>query len=498
MVKKILSVVVAFLMLFCTIPLSVFADDVLSVCPKCGERTYVQKTGLTVDACGIGVTYNSKHCNSCRYSYYDWVLFGVAGYKEFDSGSGDSLPDDFISEWIVKNFGKDVKFSQFQAGGGSASPGGVGRNPSGYSGQGVPTVNSSGVMFLSVPFEGYYRYSSFSSPDYIWMTDENYNNYSNSTYFHKKSYYAGSLSDDDSPSRALLLYTFTVPVDGVYYFGKYLNGYTIRRTIFYFKSGQSGEGETKFNYSDNNTYYQAKHFNKGDVVHFCFDLDARYDKIYKDHANNKDSCTLGKFWFYPALVCFEPDPDSSTLSNQTNIIINNNTWNGNIYVDNTNKLTYIYPQYTVNNETKISNNPIIYNEETKQYYTYDQTTNNYYYITYGDPAPTPTPSPSPDPGGSTPDPGKPTPTPTPGGSDSFGDGSSGNPFKWLGELFKDILEGILKGLWKIITSIFGFVLWLISLLFKLFPWMPNSALVALCGGVVVVTIIRIIKFITGR
>ncbi|MFR2116005.1 MAG: hypothetical protein ACLS45_01795 [Subdoligranulum sp.] len=51
-------------------------------------------------------------------------------------------------------------------------------------------------------------------------------------------------------------------------------------------------------------------------------------------------------------------------------------WNGNIYVDNSTNLTYIYPQYTTVNEknetvTNISNTPIIYNNETKQYYTYD-------------------------------------------------------------------------------------------------------------------------------
>ena len=99
-------------------------------------------------------------------------------------------------------------------------------------------------------------------------------------------------------------------------------------------------------------------------------------------------------------------PLTSTLKQTNNITINNNTWNGNIYQDNSTNLTYIYPQYTTINEnnetvTNISNNPIIYNNTTNQYYTYDTVTNNYYYITYE----APTPSPSPDP----------TPTPEPGG-----------------------------------------------------------------------------------
>ena len=101
----------------------------------------------------------------------------------------------------------------------------------------------------------------------------------------------------------------------------------------------------------------------------------------------------------------------------TNITINNNTWNGNIYTDNSTNLTYIYPQYTTVNEknetvTNISNTPIIYNNETKKYYTYDTVTNNYYYITYEQPvAPTPSPSPSPAPT-ETPSP-SPSPSPSP-------------------------------------------------------------------------------------
>lgn len=111
--------------------------------------------------------------------------------------------------------------------------------------------------------------------------------------------------------------------------------------------------------------------------------------------------------------------------------------------------------------------------------------------------PSPTPAPT--------NPPTPTTPPTPGGDNPGGSGSgsgsgdnSWNPFKWLTDLLKDLIEDILKGLWKLLTSIFGFILWLLSLLFKLFPWMSNSGILALCAGVVVVTVIRIIKFITGR
>lgn len=389
---------------------------------------------------------------------------------------------------------------------------------------------------------------------------------------------------------------------------------------------------------------------------------------------------------YPKDLVVYLRPTSTNIVKNTNVTINNNdysqTWNGNIYTDNSTNLTYIYPQYTTVNEknetvTNISNTPIVYNNETKQYYTYDQTTKNYYYITYNAPSPSPTPAPTWTPGGGatrgggvgrhpsdtdaadwtlhyyvlnnrrydayyalkktevdtdtklpwvdnkkyisttqipiangqytvsvpdgvywrvwswdeasqtltgvnssnwhstinnflfnatgeyifefckadgsdfdtakdvtlklkndkitdyedggtiveeptpSPSPGPtetPSPTeppiptatpkpgggtvPTPGGDSSGGNSGSSdsgwNPFKWLTDLLKDLIEDILKGLWKLLTSIFGFILWLLSLLFKLFPWMPNSGILALCAGVVVVTVIRIIKFITGR
>lgn len=121
--------------------------------------------------------------------------------------------------------------------------------------------------------------------------------------------------------------------------------------------------------------------------------------------------TSSYFYCYgsPVLLVEPSDASSSNISSRTNIIINNNnvknTWNGNVYIDASNHLTYIFPQYTYINEnyehvTSISENPIIYNNETNQYYTYSPTTNNYYYISFGEksdpdsPTPTPTVKPS--------------------------------------------------------------------------------------------------------
>ena len=223
------------------------------------------------------------------------------------------------------------------------------------------------------------------------------------------------------------------------------------------------------------------------------------------------------------------DLSPSQITNNNNITINNNTWNGNIYTDNSTNLTYIYPQYTTINEknetvTNISNTPIIYNNETKQYYTYDTVTNNYYYITYEQPA-TPTPSPSPSPAPTetpspsespiptpTPDPGTaPTSTPKPGGSISTPEtgkpgGSSGSSWwdKLLDKIGNAVIDGllgavsaVLKLIFKLLSTILGWIIWLVSQVLTLFPFLPPSLGALLIGGVVVCFVIGIIKFIRG-
>lgn len=217
------------------------------------------------------------------------------------------------------------------------------------------------------------------------------------------------------------------------------------------------------------------------------------------------------------------DLSPSQITNNNNITINNNTWNGNIYTDNSTNLTYIYPQSTTINEknetvTNISNTPIIYNNETKQYYTYDQTTKNYYYITYNA-QPTPSPSPSPAPSESptpapTPDPGTtPTTTPKPGGSISTPEtgkpgGSSGSGQSWWDKLLDKIgnavidgllgaVSAVLKLIFKLLSTILSWIIWAVSRVFDLLPFLPPGLGGLLVGGVVVCFVIGIIKFIRG-
>lgn len=125
------------------------------------------------------------------------------------------------------------------------------------------------------------------------------------------------------------------------------------------------------------------------------------------YAENAKSTSID-IYLYPILVTC--DPTENPVEEKKEVTIEDNKFTGNIYVDNSTNITYIYPKYTtvnVNNETviEVADHPLIYNPELKTYYVYDQTTNNYYYINYeADPAPTPSPAPTVTPA--------PTPAPT--------------------------------------------------------------------------------------
>lgn len=693
MKKRLVSIILTVFLVLSMVPFAAFADNAI-VCPACGGEVIKKPYHL------VGNYWDFYKCNTCgKWAY----LSGVAGLKLLSAG------DQAIINAADANAILNFSFNNGHLIPAEKAPSGIGRKdlPGYNDDNGTPTIGADGFPTLtfkmllngfSTSFGGTFLYGSpigsYSNGTYsvssiynftgFYATDNatNYPSGCVSYYFDapytgyyqvtdapcsveilSKNYYDNTFSDDNYAGMVQMSYDFT-----------YSKPSLPSRFYDSMKNGESG------NFKSGKVYIV-----KGQRYFFNFYLETYYQL-------SNSSSSFPSYYSvsidFPAPTITVTDIGSiATINKQTNITINNNTWNGNIYTDNSTNLTYIYPQYTTINEknetvTNISTNPIIYNNETKQYYTYDSVTNNYYYITY-ETTPTPTPSPSPAPaptwtpgGGATrgggvgrhpsdtdaadwtlhyyvlnnrrydayyalkktevdtdtklpwvdnkkyisttqipiangqytvsvpdgvywrvwswdeasqtltgvnssnwhstinnflfnatgeyifefckadgsdfntakdvtlklkndkitdyedggtiveeptpspsPEPTEtpspteppiPTATPTPGGGTvptpggDSGGGNSGssdsgwNPFKWLTDFLKDIVETILKGLWKLLTSIFGFILWLLSLLFKLFPWMTNSGILALCAGVVVVTVIRIIKFITGR
>lgn len=319
-------------------------------------------------------------------------------------------------------FGENATATKFTPGGGSTSGGGVGR-PKGYADDnGTSSVNNEGNLTFVAKYcftnDRYHFVDSFSITD----TDKDAN----------KIWHFGSSS--------IQVESYSKNVSDIYAYGGYVLDTQNISGIFYIPKGttfvynpwgeynyhdigfgwNSFETDSIWSHScDGSKQYLIlyRYNNQTKMPNYTYSNENGTDILFYQDSHLRCRYVDGVSSGYPDDLIVYCRPTSVTVNKQTTITINNNTWNGNIYTDNSTNLTYIYPQYTTVNEknetvTNISTTPIIYNNETKQYYTYDQTTKNYYYITYNaQPTPSPSPSPAPTekPGGSisTPETGKP-------------------------------------------------------------------------------------------
>lgn len=445
---------------------SAIVSDIDKTCPTCGATLHaswgstsgaeveleISDTGKVKIPAGAGAFARIHlRCSSCGYEKTETRLLGL-------------------------DFGAEKPGKLVQA------PSGIGRKDlPGYSDNNVPDVSQSGQLHFYAPVTCWgitgsnnYRISS-GTPELVRYNTKDCEGSSFSSESQYSSYVA----------RAICV--FTAPVSGTYYIYK-----DSLVADYYWRFSSSDEWK-KQSLSFKST--KSASFNKGEDGYVS--------------VSTSVSVPLG-FNAKGYGVDIYVNPLTSTINKQTNITINNDysqTWNGNIYTDNSTNLTYIYPQYTTINEknetvTNISNTPIIYNNETKQYYTYDTVTNNYYYISY-EPQATPTPSPSP----------TPAPTEKPGGSISTPEtgkpgGSSGSGQSWWDKLLDKIGNAVIDGLlgaasavlkliFKLLSTILSWILWAVSRVFDLLPFLPPGLGGLLVGGVVVCFVIGIIKFIRG-
>lgn len=445
---------------------SAIIGDIDKTCPTCGSALHafwwstsgaeveveISDTGKIKIPAGAGaIAHIDLRCKSCGYEKKETRLLGL----------------DFGAE----KPGKLVE-----------APSGIGRKDlPGYAGDdGTPTYNSNGVLQLVLEPTGF--------------TSGNAKGFSKKDTSGLNPFWSGaSVSGSSNYMVVNCVYRFVAPCDGIYFIGTDFSASTLFEYSLFFSDWRTYYAK----YTPSKKYDYSITANKGDVLLFRYSIDVgNYGKTYK----------LSGF---PVVIGCEPL--TSNINKQTNITINNNTWNGNIYVDSSSNLTYIYPQYTTINEnnetvTNISTNPIIYNNETKQYYTYDQTTKNYYYIYYGSDSPTPSPAPDP------------SPKPTPGGSGTGGGGDVSTPetgkpgnssgSSWWDKLLSKIGDAIIDGLlgavsavlkliFKLFSTILSWIIWAVSRVFDLLPFLPPGLGGLLVGGVVVCFVIGIIKFIRG-
>lgn len=438
------------------------------------------------DSLPLGLSITKSPCSTpgvdCDQVRYSWDFFGRKGSFVDDKNLPVAQVILHWYKWNEEFYGKNVGFDKLDTTNAGANiPAAGGRNPKGYGDEGKANVTAQGVGCIWVEPFGISNEGGFKK------TAPN-------------SCVTGTSSSGTSfpwNYRFNPTYYFIAPITGLYYVGSFGSPYDFG-TFSIFQNQKWYLHYLTASFSD--TYAYSITLNKGEECYFSYNF------------YNGSAYYQGKpyrFYLNKIPIFIDPLSDSS-ITTTNNITINNNTWNGNIYTDNSTNLTYIYPQYTTVNEknetvTNISTNPIIYNNETKQYYTYDQTTKNYYYIYYGSDSPTPSPTPDP------------SPTPTPGGSGTGGGdvstpetgkpgGSSGSSWwdKLLSKIGDAIIDGllgavsaVLKLIFKLLSTILSWIIWAVSRVFDLLPFLPPGLGGLLVGGVVVCFVIGIIKFIRG-
>ena len=462
MTKRLFSFLLASILMTCTC-LSAFAAD--------SQGGAISNT--------IGNVYNgASDVQSAVSDPVTWYVSNqIVGDSKYSDGIDLICPngdyeehyDDAFSSAVCPYDGEALIIKgngvTFTPGGGSGNLGmGVGRKDlPGYTG-GVSNVNRSGVLmlpmehdFIATTNNSTFEPSTSTSSSYKSVFCPDYKgDYIVADSLGTNIEYSFSCSDDVFSSKMWssdssttfyhgvgVSFKVTAPVDG--YYAVYSSptyscgGYAPTDNSSYSRKDQ------KFSWykgTSGYTSFSRSYYAKGQSIV----INARPRIHYTGLWDIGYPSTSSYFYCYgvPILSVEPVDASSSNISNQTKIVINNNnvknTWNGNVYVDASNHLTYIFPQYTYINEnyehvTSISENPIIYNSETNQYYTYSPTTNNYYYISYGEKTnPTPTPSPDPD---------SPEPTPKPSTPETAegGDDNSGKILDVLYKIWDEIKNG---------------------------------------------------------
>lgn len=431
--KRLISFFLVFSLLLSLFSVSAFADDA-------HQHTFENKREYDLtnlpDGYQIPFTVYEAPCSGgCGYSEYSWNIFGISGKFVDKTGTPALTVYKHYREWFESTYGKNATATK--------APSGIGRKdlPGYADDNGTPSVGSTGALTITAKLRLYpQRYNTISGSSVSYV--DSYSDIENYSISKDGIVCVGSSSGVRVTNGTA--YDVYVIFAGGYMLDVPSAGYigVAEGTKAYIGMGSSlfSNSSAKELWSINKPFIKAtselygctvqansKYFLKFDPIENTdwenSPIRVSFQRSLYSTNNKKYNVPMGNIYWVPAksssflpynTVSLVYYPDTSSVKSYNDITINNNTWNGNIYTDNSTNLTYIYPQYTTVNEknetvTNISNTPIIYNNETKQYYTYDQTTKNYYYITYNAPSPSPTPAPTEKPGGSisTPETGKP-------------------------------------------------------------------------------------------
>lgn len=420
MKKRLISLIVAVVMLFSMLCPAAYADDEtvsFDTCTHEWETPLRSGYSITIPGSDVSFSVKTEQCKKCKWYKHVATIFiaEFTYYSPLNVDANGLVPTELATYWAnvwYNNFGKNATATK--------APSGIGRKdlPGYIDDSGTAHVSKEGKLkfaawpcwfsfnedengktqyFLTDPFKPYRveeETEDYGLYVYDWLGQSNG---PGPSHF---SHYTQPLSDDLYYGNFDFYWIIDSGfVPGTYYIAA--DQPTVKN--YYSKYGaepQILKTEAREYNLPNDSYWGLENsYGLSDYI-------AVWHERRWFYAENAKSTSID-IYLYPFLVTC--DPTENPVEEKKEVTIEDNKFTGNIYVDNSTNITYIYPKYTtvnVNNETviEVADHPLIYNPESKTYYIYDQTTNNYYYINYeADPTPTPSPAPT----------ETPTPTPAP-------------------------------------------------------------------------------------
>ena len=156
MKKRLISLIVAVVMLFSMLCPAAYADDEtvsFDTCTHEWETPLRSGYSITIPGSDVSFSVKTEQCKKCKWYKHVATIFiaEFTYYSPLNVDANGLVPTELATYWAnvwYNNFGKNATATKFTPGGGSTSGGGVGR-PKGYADDsGTPSINSQGQLIV--------------------------------------------------------------------------------------------------------------------------------------------------------------------------------------------------------------------------------------------------------------------------------------------------------------------------------------------------------------
>lgn len=383
MLKRVISLILCSALVFSIACFSAFAveSNNYDTCTHEWEQPIDHWYGIPIPGTDITFGVDVERCSKCGLYKHtaDLLVLKSTYYSPLPPHLNGIVPSELITYWlnVWYNFcGKNATPTK--------APSGIGRKDlPGYNNYdtGTPAVNPDGTYSgnFAMVYDGYVTPFKSTISRFTFDTKSDYSNGSSS------SAGDGNVSAfafyDDFPALSNVcvrtFYYFQAPVTGYYditipsisvsakakaYNGNYYSNFaTYARWFLYVTRATSSAYYEPTSSSTNKADYRESYKLISGKYEPEFTTDSVTRTFYVTKGNiiqcgytgrvGVSMSSTGQVWqsiamqtAAPTIVCRSyADSSDNKLTNQANITINNNTWNGNIYTDNSTNLTYIYP-----------------------------------------------------------------------------------------------------------------------------------------------------------